>query len=330
MTGKMDKMEMGKVLVTGGSGFIACSLIPKLVERGYDVYSLDRFVTGRCDLGASHRTNTIDGNLNDHDKIREIIVDLKPDYIFHLAAITPVAYSYDHPFEVIDTNFRATVNLAEVNRKYNPHLKQFLYAGTSEEYGLQTDFPINETAELRPNDPYAVSKVASDCYLRYMRDAYGFPMTVLRPFNTYGRTENMFMVIERIASQMLEGKTVKLGDPTPISDFLYVDDHVNGYLSCSGNDGAVGETFNFCTGVGTSIREAAELIAEITGYGGEIVWNTIPPRPLDIKTLLGDNSKAHRVLGWKPKTDLETGLKKTVKGLGDKKWLTAAPNLFHT
>jgi nucleoside-diphosphate-sugar epimerase len=312
---------MEKILCTGGSGFIASNLIPRLVEKGYCVHALERYVTGRYDLGPNRNPRIIDGDLNDHDKIREIIVDLKPDYVVHLAAITPVAYSYEHPFEVIQTNFTATVNLLEINRKYNPHLKQFLYAGSSEEYGIQDDFPIKESAELRPNNPYSTSKVASDCYLRYMRDAYGFPMTILRPFNTYGRTKNMFMVVERIISQMLKSKTVNLGDSSPIRDFVYVDDHVDAYLTCLGNEKALGETFNFCTGVGVSIRELVEEISSLMGYEGEIVWEAIPPRPLDIKVLIGDNSKAKGMLGWSPKVDLENGLKRTIDKMRDKNGL---------
>lgn len=193
-----------------------------------------------------------------------------------------------------------------------PHFKHFLFAGTSEEYGNQTEFPIKENAELRPNSPYAVSKVAADKYLQYMRDAYDFPVTVLRPFNTYGRKDNVHFVVERIITQMLQGKTVKLGDPTPERDLLYIDDHVNAYLTCLGNEKAKGEVFNFCTGRSISIKELADLIAKLTGFKGEIMWNTIPARPLDIKKLVGSYEKAKRILGWEPKHTLEEGLKKTI------------------
>ena len=301
---------MTRILISGSTGFIAGNLIPELAKKGYDVYALERYMTGRYVQGKMGSFKTLYGDLNDHDRIREIIVDLKPEYIVHLAAISAVSYSYDHPFEVIETNFKATVNLAEVNRKYNPSLKQFLFSGTSEEYGNQKEIPIKESAELRPNSPYAVSKVASDHYLKYMRDAYGFPITVLRNFNTYGRKENTHFVVERIISQMLKGDEVRLGDPEAIRDLMFVSDHVNAYLSCLGNEKALGETFNFCTGSGVSIRELAEVIGDLVNYGGEVVWNTVPPRPLDIKVLIGDNSKAWNVLGWRPKTSMVEGIRK--------------------
>ncbi len=312
---------MEKVFCTGASGFICGNLLIELAHRNYQVYALDRYVTGRD----TNRINVFDGNLNDHDKIRDLISMIKPDYVVHLAAIAPVAYSYDHYFEVIDTNFTATVNLAEVNRKYNPDLKQFLFAGTSEEYGNQEVFPICESAELRPNSPYAVSKVASDKYLQYMKDAYGFPITVLRPFNTYGRATNKNMVVERILSQIMSGThEVRLGDPDAVRDFLYMSDHVNAYLQCLGNPKALGETINFCTGLGVSIRELSELCSDLTGYQGDIVWDTLPRRPLDIHTLIGNNQKAHSLLGWTPEVSLQGGLEKTVEAVkGEETWRIA-------
>jgi dTDP-glucose 4,6-dehydratase len=110
---------------------------------------------------------------------------------------------------------------------------------------------------------------------------------------------------------MLQGNVVRLGDPTPIRDLMYVDDHVNSYLACLDSDKAVGETFNFCTGHGVSIAKLVELSKQPTGFKSKIIWNTIPKRPLDIAVLVGDYSKAKRILGWKPKFTLETGLKLT-------------------
>jgi nucleoside-diphosphate-sugar epimerase len=299
-----------RVLVTGGSGFIGGHLIKKLIEFDHEVYSLERYVTGRYILGA--RTVTVFGDLRDSFTIRKLVREIQPDAVIHLASISPVAYSYDHPQEVFEVNALGTINLAEACLREVPHLRHFLFAGTSEEYGNQTEFPVKEDAELRPNSPYSLSKVAADKYLQYMRDAYNFPVTVLRPFNTYGRKDNVHFVVERIITQMLQGKTVKLGDPTPVRDFMYVDDHVDAYLTCLDNEKAKGEVFNFCTGRGISIKELAELIAKLIGFEGEIFWNTIPARPLDIQKLVGSYEKAKRVLGWEPKYTLEEGLKKTI------------------
>lgn len=299
-----------KVLVTGGSGFIGSHLIPKLTELGHEVYSLERYVTGRYVLGA--RIATVFGDLRDSFTIRKLVREIQPDAVIHLASISPVAYSYDRPQEVFEVNALGTINLAEACLREVPHFRHFLFAGTSEEYGNQTEFPVKEDAELRPNSPYSVSKVAADKYLHYMRDAYDYPVTVLRPFNTYGRKDNVHFVVERTITQMLQEKTVKLGDPTPVRDFMYIDDHVDSYLTCLDNEKAKGEVFNFCTGRGVLIKELTDLIAKLIGFEGGISWVTIPARPLDIQKLVGSYEKAKRVLGWKPAYTLEEGLKKTI------------------
>lgn len=297
-----------KVLVTGGSGFIGSHLIPKLVELGHDVFSLERYVTGRYVLGGQRMVKTVFGDLCDHFATRKIVREVQPEAVIHLASVSPVSYSYDHPMEVMETNFLATLNLAESCLREVHCFKHFLFAGTSEEYGNQKKALLDETTELRPNSPYSVSKVAADEYLRFMRDAYDFPVTILRNFNTYGRKDNTHFVVERTIVQMLQQTTVRLGDYRPIRDFLYVDDHVNSYLTCLDNQKAIGEIINFCTGRGVSILQMVELVKELTGFKGEVSWNNIPGRPLDIDVLVGDNSKAKRLLNWEPKVTLETGL----------------------
>jgi nucleoside-diphosphate-sugar epimerase len=300
-----------KVLITGGNGFIGSHLIHKLCEFEYGVYCLERYVTGRYILGGQRLVKTVFGDLRDAFAVRKVVREVQPDAVIHLASISAVSYSYNHPIEIMETNFLGTVNLAESCLREVPHFKHFLFAGTSEEYGNQEKVPIKETTELYPNSPYAVSKVAADKYLQYMRDAYDFPVTILRNFNTYGRRDNTHFVVERTITQMLQKKTVELGDPTPIRDFMYVNDHVNSYLTCLRSEKAIGGTFNFCTGRGVSIAQLSELIKKLTDFKGDIVWDTIPKRPLDIAVLVGDCSKAKQLLGWEPKFTLERGLKLT-------------------
>jgi nucleoside-diphosphate-sugar epimerase len=272
---------------------------------------LERYVTGRYILGGQRLVKTVFGDLRDAFAVRKVVREVQPDAVVHLASISAVSYSYNHPIEIMETNFLGTVNLAESCLREVSHFKHFLFAGTSEEYGNQEKVPIKETTELYPNSPYAVSKVAADKYLQYMRDAYDFPVTILRNFNTYGRRDNTHFVVERTITQMLQKKTVELGDPTPIRDFMYVNDHVNSYLTCLRSEKAIGGTFNFCTGRGVSIAQLSELIKKLTDFKGDIVWDTIPKRPLDIAVLVGDCSKAKQLLGWEPKFTLERGLKLT-------------------
>ena len=302
-----------RILVTGATGFIGSRLLERLAEQGgHDLFSLQRYVTGRYVLGADHRVKTIFCDLRDSFAVRSAMREVQPEVVFHLAAVSPVSYSYDHPIEVLDTNLNGTVNLAESCLREIPHFKQFLFASTSETYG-NSEGPRSEDTPQFPNSPYSVSKQAAEKYILYMYDAYKFPGTVLRPFNTYGRRDNTHFMVERILVQMLRGDTVKLGDPTPERDLIYVEDHVDAYLSCLNHPKALGQTFNFGTGEKITVGAVAEKLAALTGFKGEILWNTIPKRPLDIQILYGDSTKAKTVLGWNPKYSLDEGLRLTME-----------------
>lgn len=296
-----------KILITGVTGFIGQNLVPKLLELDHQIYSLERYVTSRYVLGKKREVRTVFGDIKQHFAVRRIVQEVQPDVVINLAAISPVSYSYDHPHEVIETNFIGTVNLAESCLRDVPHLKQFLFASTSETYG-NGPTPKKEETPQHPNSPYAVSKLAAEKYLLYMHKAYGFPVTILRPFNTYGRKDNTHFVVERIITQMLQGKELRLGDSTPVRDFMYVDDHINAYLTCLADRKSIGQIFNFCTGYGVTISELVETLKNLTGFDEDIAWHTIPQRPLDIKRLIGDYSKAKNLLCWEPKFSLDEGL----------------------
>lgn len=309
--------ERLKVLISGTSGFIGSILAARLSELDHEVYGLERYVTGRYCLGKHPALKTLYADLNDHWAIQHLIQRLQPDIVVHLASISAVSYSYDHPLDVFQTNCEATVNLAETCMRSDRNLKQFIMAGTSEMYGNQKQNPISESARFYPNSPYSASKASAVTYLRYMWDAYGFPVTIMVPFNTYGRHDNKHFIVERCISQMLNQPkgTVTLGDPNPIRDLLYVDDHVQGYLSVFSQEMALGESFNLCTGVGINIQALTSKIASLTEFQGSILWNTIPDRPLDIQVLVGDNSKVKKMFGWSPKVSLDEGLRRTVDAL---------------
>jgi dTDP-glucose 4,6-dehydratase len=300
-----------RILITGATGFIGSHLLARLLQQQQDVFSLQRYVTGRYVLGADRGLKSVFGDLRDHFVVRRILREIQPEVVIHLAAVSPVSYSYDHPNEVLEANLTGTVNLAEACLREVPHFRQFLFASTSETYG-NGPVPKTEETPQNPNSPYSVSKLAAEKYILYMRDAHGFPATVLRPFNTYGRKDNTHFMVERIIVQMLREDVVKLGDPTPVRDLIYVEDHVGAYLSCLGNEKAIGEVFNFSTGHGITVQGVVDLLKQITGFRSEIIWDTIPRRPLDIPLLYGDSTKAARVLGWHPTVTLEKGLRLTV------------------
>ncbi len=310
-------MECQKCLVTGTTGFIGRRVAEALQQRGQDVFCLERYVAGRT---IYNRTGlkTVFADLNDHFAIQQIVKSVKPEVVFHIAALSPVAYSYDHPREVNETNYLATINLAEACMRQGS-LKHFLFAGTSEEYGNQDIFPIEESAPLWPNSPYSASKAASDVYLRYLHETFGFPVTVLRPFNTFGRMDNTHFLVETIIWQILTKQEVRLGMKEPIRDLIYVADHVNGYLACFEKpQKCIGEVINFCTGKGWRIPEVVDKIAAKLEWKGQVVWDMVPRRPNDILNLTGSNLKAKELLGWAPTFSLEAGLEKTIQGLKEK------------
>ncbi|HXX44372.1 MAG TPA: GDP-mannose 4,6-dehydratase [Candidatus Acidoferrales bacterium] len=301
-----------KILVTGATGFIGSRLLERLAEiGGHDLYSLQRYVTGRYVLGADQGIKVVFCDLRDHFAVKCAIREVQPEVVFHLAAISPVSYSYDHPNEVLDANLTGTVNLAEACLREVPAFKHFLLASTSETFG-NGPLPKREDTPQAPNSPYSVSKHAAEKYVLYMSDAYKFPVTVLRPFNTYGRRDNTHFLVERMLVQMLRGDVVKLGDPTPERDLLYVDDHVDAYLTCFAKPQvSIGEVFNFCTGEKLTVKALAEKMRAITAFRGQILWDTIPRRPLDIQILYGDSTKAKSVLGWEARISLDEGLRRT-------------------
>jgi len=300
-----------RILVTGGTGFIGSHLIPELIKRSYDVYSMERYIAGR--IGQLHRVKTVYADLNDGFTVRKTIRTVKPEVVIHLASISAVSYSYDHPQEVMETNLVGTINLAEACLRETDNFKQLLFAGSSEEYG-NNGYEIQvEANALFPASPYAVSKVACEKYLGYMKEAYDFPITILRPFNTFGRKDDSYFLIEKTIVQMFTQKNVRLIDPTPVRDWMYVADHVNAYLTCLNNDRALSGTFNFCTGKGLTIKETVEKISELTDFKGEIQWESAPARPTESKIIIGSYRKARDILGWKPKYSLEEGLKETIE-----------------
>lgn len=311
---------MMKVFITGGTGFVGSNLIPKLIERGDDVYALTRYVSNRTPKYPKE-VQVVYGDLRDGLLLKRYMREISPEIVLHLGALSPVQQSFGHAQEVMEINALGTMNLADANLD-NPNLKKFIFAGTSEMYGnrltpeaLHTGFTLSEETPLLPNQPYAISKVTASNYLNYLADAIDFPICVARPFNTYGRTENFNFVTERIIKQMLNNpKEITLGNPNPIRDLLYIDDHVNGYLKIM-EAILTPRAVNFCTGIGISIGSLAEHIAKELDWKGEIFWGRTMKRPTEIDILIGDNSLAKEVLDWEPKVSLTEGLEKTIHNI---------------
>lgn len=310
---------MTRLLLTGSTGFIGSRLLERLIE--YDlgddlgINVLERYVTGR--YGNLNRSvSTHFGDLRDFSSIRSIVKLVQPDIVIHLAAVSPVSYSYDHPNEVIDTNLHGTVNLAEACRKNCENLEAFIVAGTTDEYGTTPDRPASEESRCFPNSPYSVSKHAATEYLLHLSRAFHFPAIISRATNSYRRKNDTHFFIEKLIYQMLKdpkGK-VYLGETQQIRDFMYVEDHVSAYLALlQRREKCLGKIFNFATGEAEPLEEVIQIVSRLTNFNGELLVGSVPKRPLDIYDHLIDSSKARRELGWKPLFDLKTGLERTIE-----------------
>jgi len=297
-----------KVLITGVTGFIGNELLNALQDK-FDLFGIVRYVTGRIEMES--KCKVLYGDIKDYFTIKNIMKVVQPEIVCHLASISAVSYSYDHPQEIIENNLLGLINIAEACKQI-PSFKQFLFAGTSEEYGNNGFTIQKEQNPLRPSSPYGISKLGCESYLEYMKEAYSFPVTILRPFNTYGRTRDHHFLVERTIYQMLTSNKVYLIDPDPVRDLLYISDHIKAYEYCIDNEKAIGQVLNFCTGKGYKICEVVEKIKNIIGFEGDIIWYSSPPRPSESKIIVGDYSKVRKILGWEPKIGLDEGLSITI------------------
>jgi len=305
-----------KILVTGASGFIGSALAKRLEAQGHDVYGLYRYVSdGRYDFYQLEKHRICD--IRDRERVDEVIGDILPNTVYHLAAMTAVSYSFIAPIEVSESIYLGTMNVVDACVKYK--VGHLVHASTSEFYGKQEEFPITEEATPRPMSPYAVAKLAAEEYIRYVDRTVGIPYTILRPYNTYNRSnvEKKYFLIERAITQALEEGRIHLYTPEPVRDLLDRDSHVDAYIRCLGNPNAIGEAINIGTGIGWKVGDAVELVAKLVGeeLGKEIPvsWDMASDRPYDIHCLFCSNEKAWRLLGWKPLYTLEEGLKIAIK-----------------
>ena len=316
------------VLITGCTGFIGSNLATKLVENGYNVYGLVRHVA-RKELkpldAILDKIRLIEGDLTTYHSISSAIGTVQPQFVLHLGALSPVRLSFENPFPYISTDFEGTVNVVHAMLEKAPKAR-LVFASTAEVYGWQEKRePIKETSVLNPASPYAVSKEAADQYVRMAMRIYDFKATVLRPINSYGRRGEKGFFVEYLVSKMLKTETCYIGAPKSIRDYMFVDDHVNAYMSVMKSEKAIGEVFNVSPNNPVTNEKLANILSKIIGFDGKIVFGSYPPgypsRPIpqDPDYLVLDSTKIRETIGWKPTVTLEEGLKKTVES-----WKTTA------
>ncbi|PNR91807.1 NAD-dependent dehydratase [Petrotoga sp. HWH.PT.55.6.1] len=310
-----------KVLVTGSEGFIGSHLTELLVEKGFEVKGFVRY-NFKNDWGwleDSKYKNEIEiytGDIRDYDSVYDAMKDV--DAVFHLAALIGIPYSYISPLAYIKTNTEGTYNVLEAGKKLN--IERIIHTSTSEIYGTAQYVPIDEKHPYNPQSPYAASKAGADhLALSYYR-SFETPVTIIRPFNTFGPRQSARAVIPTIISQILAGKErIKLGNLTPTRDLNYVKDIANGFITVGLHEKTIGDVYNLGTGEEISIGNLAQKIIELIGKNVEIIEDTqrVRPEKSEVERLLSNPEKAKNISGWKPKYSLEEGLKETIQWIQD-------------
>lgn len=318
-----------KILVTGGSGFIGSHLVEKLIKLGHQVktiipYNIDNSWgwIDSFDKNLKNNLNVITGDVCDTSLMLK--ETKKIDIVFHLAALISIPYSYKSPLSYINTNILGSISALEAARLNSCEL--FVNTSTSEVYGSAQYTPIDERHPLNAQSPYSASKISADQLVLSYYKSFGTPITILRPFNTFGPRQSMRAAIPSIISQVLSSdKFIKVGNIKTKRDFTYVDDTVMGYIKTINNKKIIGETINLGVGKDFSIANTIEIIKKIKNKEHlklKIDKDRIRPTKSEVTRLISNNNKAKRLLNWTPKfknqKGFELGLEKTIEWFSKK------------
>ncbi|MGW0686297.1 SDR family NAD(P)-dependent oxidoreductase [Streptomyces sp. NPDC002754] len=318
------------VLVTGAEGFIGSTLVDLLVDRGAKVRAFVHYKPygekGNLarHLGAADGpVEMIAGDVRDAGRVMDAVEGC--DTVFHLAALIGIPYSYDSPGAYVQTNVVGTENVAEACRRHQ--VRRLVHTSTSEVYGTALTAPISEAHPLQPQSPYSASKIGADMMALSHWHAFELPVTVVRPFNTYGPRQSARAVIPTILAQLHAGRReIKLGSLTPTRDFTYVTDTACGFLALAACDAALGHSVNLGTGQEIAIGDLAKALINASGRDAEVVVDRSRLRPSgsEVHRLLSDNSRAREWSGWEPEVPLEEGLRRTSDWVAENLHLFAA------
>jgi len=326
-----DKNSNKKIFVTGADGFIGSHLVEALIREGYNVRALVLYNS----FGSMGWLDTVDDEIK--KSIEVISGDIRDpfgiknamrgcDIVLHLAALIAIPYSYHSPGSYVDTNIYGTLNILQAAREHG--ISKIVHTSTSEVYGSAQYVPIDEEHPLQAQSPYSASKISAESIALSFYRSFDLPVTILRPFNTYGPRQSARAVIPTIITQIASGKTrLSLGSLYPTRDFNYVADTVNGFIATVKSDRCVGEVINIGSNFEISIGETASIISKLMGVEIEIEQddNRLRPDKSEVDRLLADNNKASQLFGWKPdyagKEGLSRGLKETID------WFSKSSNL---
>ena len=307
-----------RVLVTGAGGFIGSHLVERLVRDGHEVRALVRY-NGRDDRGHLDRlapevqanVEVHRGDLKDGEAVRNAVAGRS--WVFHLGALIAIPYSYQNPLDVVQTNVTGTAHVLDACRGSDA-LDRLVLTSTSEVYGTARYVPIDERHPLQGQSPYAASKIGADALGLSYHAAFGLPVAVLRPFNTFGPRQSARAIIPTIISQALARSRVKLGSLDPRRDLTYVEDTAEGFVAIAGCDAAIGRAVNIGRGDDLMIGELAERIGQRLGKPLQIEADAQRVRPAksEVGRLLAGTALAKELMGWTPKFSLDEGLDRTI------------------
>ena len=309
---------MQKVLVTGADGFIGSHLVEELVKKGYSVRAFvfyNSFNTwgwlDYLDKSIMQNVEIFQGDIRDPHGVEKAVEGVAA--IFHLAALIAIPFSYHSPDTYVDTNIKGTLNILQAAKKCGN--VRTLVTSTSEVYGTAQYVPIDEKHPFQGQSPYSATKIGADRLAESFFRSFGLPVTIVRPFNTYGPRQSARAVIPTIITQLLSGYSeIKLGSLTPTRDFNYVKDTVNGFIAMYESDQTIGEEINIATQQEISIGELARELVRQIKPSAQIMCDEQRKRPekSEVNRLLGANEKIRRLTKWQPQYSLEEGLAETI------------------
>ena len=316
---------MKNILVTGADGFIGSHLTEMLYNRGYNVKSLSQYNSFNNwgwleSLSCKNKIEILTGDIRDFNYCKNITKNT--DAIFHLAALIAIPYSYIAPESYLETNVKGTLNICQAAMENK--VSRIIHTSTSEVYGTAKYVPIDENHPLQPQSPYSASKIAADALAMSFYHSFNLPLTIARPFNTYGPRQSARAVIPTIITQIASGKKeIKLGDTSPTRDFNFVEDCCRALILIAENDKTIGETINIGSNSEISILKTLELIKKLMFSDINFIQDEqrLRPKKSEVFRLWCDNKKIKQLVGYEPKFSIQDGLTKTID------WITKPENL---
>ena len=304
-----------RVLVTGGAGFLGSAVVKELSHAGAHVTVLDNFSSGRIEylrnVTETNGIKVVEGDICDPEMVQNCTRD--QELVIHLAALPFVPDSYYHPRDFFRVNVDGTVNLLQAADK-SGSVEKFVYISSSEVYGTAKYDPMDEDHPTLPHSSYAASKLAADRVSFTLSKELGLPVVIIRPFNSYGPNITQPYIVPEIIVQASTGKgELSLGNVDAFRDLTYADDTARGIVLSAVRPGAEGEVINLGSGNAISIRELVSTITSLMGKHATISSDASRLRPYDVGKLNCDNTKAQKILGWKPEIPLEEGLRRTIE-----------------